>query len=117
MNILGVVNPLLATIAILYSSEMSYSLDFTVRLYTDVENYMTSSQRCIEYTKLESEDKLVKKNDTEDWLTNGKVEFKYVTMRYREELEPSLVEVSFTIEPQEKVGVVGRTGAGKSSIL
>ena len=43
MNVLGVFNPLLATIAIMYSSEMSYSLDFTVRFYNDIENYMTSS--------------------------------------------------------------------------
>ena len=96
---------------------MSYSLNYIVRFYKEVENYMTSTQRCIEYTKLESEDKLVKKNDPVNWLTFAKVEFKNVTLRYREGLEPSLRNVSFQINSKEKVGVVGRTGAGKSSIL
>ena len=38
-------------------------------------------------------------------------------MKYREELEPSIKELSFTVQPNMKVGIVGRTGAGKSSIL
>jgi ABC-type multidrug transport system fused ATPase/permease subunit len=38
-------------------------------------------------------------------------------MKYRRELDPSLVNVNFKIESKEKVGIVGRTGAGKSSIL
>ena len=42
---------------------------------------------------------------------------KNVTMRYRSGLEPSVKNLSITIEPKMKVGIVGRTGAGKSSIL
>ena len=43
--------------------------------------------------------------------------FSNITMRYREDLEPALKNVSFTIKSKSKVGIVGRTGAGKSSIL
>ena len=45
------------------------------------------------------------------------MEFKGATMRYRPTLEPSIRQLSFKIQPRMKVGIVGRTGAGKSSIL
>lgn len=51
------------------------------------------------------------------WPAHGKIEFKNVTMRYRETLEPSIKELSMVIQPKMKVGIVGRTGAGKSSVL
>ena len=51
------------------------------------------------------------------WPTKGCIEFKSVTMRYRKSLEPSVRNLTFKVEPGMKVGIVGRTGAGKSSIL
>jgi len=51
------------------------------------------------------------------WPNDGKIELNSVTMRYRETLEPSLKDVSIIIQPRMKVGIVGRTGAGKSSLL
>lgn len=47
----------------------------------------------------------------------GQIEFKNVTMKYRETLEPSVKNLTFNVQPKMKVGIVGRTGAGKSSIL
>jgi ATP-binding cassette, subfamily C (CFTR/MRP), member 1 len=47
----------------------------------------------------------------------GEIEFKDVTMRYRKNLQPCISNLSFKVQPKMKVGIVGRTGAGKSSIL
>lgn len=51
------------------------------------------------------------------WPPKGNLEFKNVSMKYRETMEPSLQELSFEAQAGMKIGVVGRTGAGKSSIL
>ena len=48
---------------------------------------------------------------------HGEIEFHNVTMRYRPTLEPSISDLSFKVQPGMKIGIVGRTGAGKSSIL
>jgi len=80
------------------------------------------------YTDLQSEDELnkvtdkfiyINKNTNEkiDWPNKGLIEFKNASMKYRETLEPSIRNLNFTIQPKMKVGIVGRTGAGKSSIL
>jgi ATP-binding cassette, subfamily C (CFTR/MRP), member 1 len=50
------------------------------------------------------------------WPQNGKIEFKDVKLRYRKNTDLVLQGLSFSIEPGHKVGVVGRTGAGKSTI-
>ena len=47
-----------------------------------------------------------------DWPSQGGVIFRDVVMRYRPDMDPVLRSVSFEIRPQEKVGVIGRTGAG-----
>ena len=90
-----------------------------MRMYADLQNQMTSSQRLIEYTDLDLEDELDKPGDVElkGWPQKGEIVFDNITMRYREGLEPSVKNLSFVIQAGMKVGIVGRTGAGKSSIL
>jgi ABC-type multidrug transport system fused ATPase/permease subunit len=60
---------------------------------------MTSSQRIIEYTKLESEDLLVKPLDAklQDWPPRGEIIFENTSMRYREGMDPSMNQLSCTI--------------------
>jgi len=67
---------------------------------------------------LEIEDELEKPGDKdEDWPSKGGLKFENVTMRYRDNLEPSVQDLSFEVQAGMKIGIVGRTGAGKSSIL
>jgi len=51
------------------------------------------------------------------WPQNGSVSFRNVCLRYRCELPLALNDVSFDVRPGEKIGIVGRTGAGKSSLF
>jgi ATP-binding cassette, subfamily C (CFTR/MRP), member 1 len=92
-----------------------------LRMYAEFENLMTCSQRCVQYTELEAEDDPIKANDKEltakQWPQSGEIELKNAVMRYRPTLEPSIKNLSFKAQAGMKVGIVGRTGAGKSSIL
>lgn len=103
---------------------LSYALSFTenvlwlVRLYSINEQNMNSVERIKEYLDVEQEAEAVIQDTrpAADWPSQGSVEFINYTTRYREDLDPVLRNVSFKIEPLEKVGIVGRTGAGKSSL-
>ena len=52
----------------------------------------------------------------EKWPWAGEIEFDNVTMRYRKSLEPCVKNLSIKIRPGERIGIIGRTGAGKSSL-
>lgn len=52
-----------------------------------------------------------------NWPSEGRISFKNVTLKYRPELDPALCNLSFECDSQERVGIVGRTGSGKSSLL
>jgi ABC-type multidrug transport system fused ATPase/permease subunit len=93
-------------------------LSWLIRLYAELEGSLNSLERVAEYTELHNEAAAVMPDDPEKgWLANGRIEFKDVVMSYREGLPPVLNGVNFVIEGGKKVGVVGRTGAGKSSLI
>lgn len=103
---------------------LNYSISFTenvlwlVRLYSMNEQNMNSMERIKEYLDVEQEAEAVieETRPVANWPSQGSVEFIGYTTRYRSDLDPVLREVSFKINPLEKVGIVGRTGAGKSSL-
>lgn len=53
----------------------------------------------------------------DEWPTEGAIVFKDVWMRYRPELDPVLKGVTFSVSAGDKIGIVGRTGSGKSSLI
>ena len=99
------------------SFELSIFLSIAVRHVSEAENLMTSAQRTIQYAKMDTEDDLTKLNDPDDFADTPDIVFNNMTMRYRKGLEPVLKGITYKIKPGEKVGIIGRTGAGKSSIL
>ncbi|QUC20031.1 uncharacterized protein UV8b_04272 [Ustilaginoidea virens] len=103
---------------------LSYAMNFTenvlwlVRLYGMNEQNMNAMERVKEYLELEQEaEPVVEKNrPPESWPDKGNVEFVDYSTRYRKDLDPVLKSISLKINAREKVGIVGRTGAGKSSL-
>ncbi|KAF7996687.1 hypothetical protein HCN44_002333 [Aphidius gifuensis] len=93
---------------------------FIMSQLTILENNMTSVERVCEYTNLESEpplESLPDKKPKEEWPESGNIKFKNVNMSYDPDEAPVLKNLNFTIGAKEKVGIVGRTGAGKSSLI
>lgn len=93
------------------------TLQWGMRQWSEMENQMTSVERVVEYTKLESEPERDEKPLPVDWPEQGLIQFKAVKLRYSENAPYVLKDLSFTIQPREKIGIVGRTGAGKSSTI
>jgi len=80
---------------------------------------MNCVERLQDYCKLveEAPDKRPDNQVPSSWPSKGEIVFKDYHMKYRPELSPSLVSINLTIPAGSKVGVCGRTGAGKSSLL
>ena len=89
-------------------------------IFAELQTSMASVQRMQHYSRLNQErDTLLPSDDKlpSGWPLKGAIRFEKVTLRYREDFPPALKDLHFTIEPKMKVGVVGRTGAGKSSLI
>jgi len=92
-----------------------------VRTMMTVEARMVNAERCLRLLTVPQEDSSgVLPYDSlissEGWPSQGRVQFQNVRLRYRPDTEIVLDDLSFTVNPGEKIGIVGRTGAGKSTI-
>lgn len=95
-------------------------LSLTVRTMTQVENEMNSVERLHAYAfnmPQEAAYERPEKVPAPEWPPSGYIQFNNVSLRYREKLPLVLKDLSFGAYPGEKVGICGRTGAGKSSIM
>ncbi|KAK3022450.1 hypothetical protein RJ639_047587, partial [Escallonia herrerae] len=104
---------------------LSYSLNITnllsnvLRQASRAENSLNSVERVSTYIDLPSEAPAIIESNRPPpgWPSSGLIKFEDVVLRYRPGLPAVLCGLSFSISPCEKVGIVGRTGAGKSSML
>lgn len=107
-----------AGLAMTYAVSYSENMLWFVRLYAENEQNMNSMERIKEYLDVEQEaPALVEENRPPgNWPAHGGIEFINYSTRYRADFDRVLKGISFKVLPGEKVGVVGRTGAGKSSM-
>lgn len=104
-----------AGFALAFALEYTNAIVWTLRSYANLEMNMNATERIIEYTRLDTEDQSGH-NAPAAWPTEGRLEVEGLVAGYAADLPPVLKGLSFTAEKNQRVGVVGRTGAGKSSL-
>ncbi|XP_041086711.1 multidrug resistance-associated protein 1-like [Polyodon spathula] len=111
-------SPGIVGLSISYALQITASLNWLVRMSSELETNIVAVERVKEYSDTEKEAtwRVEKTAPPQAWPTHGHIEIRDYGLRYREDLELVLKNISFTIEGGEKVGIVGRTGAGKSSL-
>lgn len=105
----------LAGFALSFSLDYAGALLWTIRYYANIELDMNACERVVEYTELPTEN-LEGNSPPAAWPTEGRVEVNDLVVGYAADLPPVLKGLNFTVNRNERVGVVGRTGAGKSSL-
>ncbi|KAF2157253.1 ABC multidrug transporter [Myriangium duriaei CBS 260.36] len=115
------VNPSIGGVVLAYMLGIVQLIQETVHVFTDVENEMISTERLYQYGhSLEQEESTPASGGDivgSTWPEKGELRFMNVQMRYRPGLPLVLTGLTVHIRPGERVGIVGRTGAGKSSII
>ncbi|XP_025410477.1 multidrug resistance-associated protein 1 isoform X2 [Sipha flava] len=111
-------SPGIVGLSISYSLQITQTLNWLVRMTSEVETNIVAVERIKEYgeTPQEAPWEVPTNLPPKDWPTKGEVEFKNLKVRYREGLDLALKGLDIFVEGGTKVGIVGRTGAGKSSL-
>ncbi|XP_032289762.1 probable multidrug resistance-associated protein lethal(2)03659 [Drosophila virilis] len=109
-------------LAITQAMGMTGMVQWGMRQSAELENTMTSVERVVEYEDLEPEgdfESKPNKKPPKDWPDEGKIKFEDLSLRYFPEKDADYVlrSLNIAIDACEKVGIVGRTGAGKSSLI
>jgi ATP-binding cassette subfamily C (CFTR/MRP) protein 1 len=101
-----------------YALQITQSLNWIVRQTVEVETNIVSVERILEYARLPSEapEIIPRHRPNISWPAHGAVSFSNYSTRYRQGLDLVLRNINLNIRAHEKIGVVGRTGAGKSSL-
>lgn len=108
----------LVGLSVSYSLQVTAYLNWLVRMSSEMETNIVAVERLKEYSETEKEApwQIQDMAPPSDWPQVGRVEFRDYGLRYREDLDLVLKNINVTIDGGEKVGIVGRTGAGKSSL-
>lgn len=91
-------------------------VQYGIRQMADVMQQMTSVERIVQYTDLDPEQS-PSMNPPSSWPSKGHVQFKNMSLWYDQNSMPVLKNLTIDIQSGWKVGIVGRTGAGKSSLI
>ncbi|KAF9129232.1 Canalicular multispecific organic anion transporter 2, partial [Linnemannia schmuckeri] len=119
----GSVNAATAGLALSFAMSNAQALIWSTRHYCDMYLHLIAVERVEEYSEMRTEAPLLTAPDSEasralekHWPQEGRIEFVNYSTRYREGMDLVLKSISFTVEGGQKIGIVGRTGAGKSSL-
>ncbi|KAI9334017.1 hypothetical protein BDR26DRAFT_867646 [Obelidium mucronatum] len=115
----GNVNAGWAALTLLYAGQFSEALLWVVRMHADMEMSLNSVERCREYMDIEQEPARIVENyrPAAEWPQKGEIQVNNLSVRYGGDDQPFVLNgVTFSTRPGEKIGVVGRTGAGKSTL-
>ncbi|TPX32622.1 hypothetical protein SmJEL517_g04298 [Synchytrium microbalum] len=104
-------------LALSYGITILGLLNWSLRNIAEIESRMNSIERLGYYGTQLPQERTTGNPKPDGWPFAGEITLKHVELKYREELDPVLKDVSLNIHGAEKIGVVGRTGAGKSSII
>ncbi|XP_049764041.1 multidrug resistance-associated protein 1 isoform X1 [Schistocerca cancellata] len=112
------INAGIVGLSVSYALQVTQTLNWLVRMTSDVETNIVAVERIKEYgeTPQEAPWEVPATQPPNDWPSKGEVQFKDYKVRYREGLDLVLHGITFSVSGGEKVGIVGRTGAGKSSL-
>ncbi|BBN10264.1 protein MpABCC8 [Marchantia polymorpha subsp. ruderalis] len=116
---LGFIKPELVGLSLTYGMNLNGSLFVAAWMFCNLENKMVSIERIGQYTKLphEAELEIEETKPAANWPTTGTIVMKNLKLRYRPQTPLVLKGISITVEGGSKVGVVGRTGSGKSTLI
>jgi len=110
------ISPGIAGLSVTYALTVTQVLSFLVRTYSDYETNVVSVERLLEYTRTPVEPDDEEEPSDPNWPARGEIYYDKYSARYRPELDLVLNQFDLKIRQNERVGLVGRTGAGKSSV-
>lgn len=116
----GAISPGMAGLVMTYAISFWATLNWTIRAFSEVESRMTSVERLETFATLPSEPPVTSSPVLADdivWPTKGAVQIDDLHVRYAPHLPTVLHGVSFSVEPAMNVGIIGRTGSGKSTLF
>ncbi|KAK5808060.1 P-loop containing nucleoside triphosphate hydrolase protein [Linnemannia elongata] len=114
------IDPATIGLVLSYSMSVTGTFNWCVRQFAEVENNMNAVERLYHYSEeltVEADAVIPDNRPSDNWPSAGAITIRNLEMRYRPELPSVLHNLSLDIQGGEKIGVVGRTGAGKSSIM
>ncbi len=111
----GALGAALGGFALTYSMSITSSMNWFVRQFAQTENNLTSFERIENYAQ-QSPERWDGEVPPPAWPERGEIIFENASLRYRPELPLVLKEVSFSVKGGQRIGVIGRTGSGKSTL-
>ncbi|KAA0049087.1 putative ABC transporter C family member 15 [Cucumis melo var. makuwa] len=115
----GIIDPSNAGLAVSYGINLNWLQALVIWSFCSAQKKIISVERILQYSKIKSEAPLVIEDSRppSNWPQEGSITFKNLRIRYADHLPDILKDISCTFPGKKKVGVVGRTGSGKSTLI